>query len=49
MSPDFLFDGPDSAKTTLLLAHGAGGTMESPAMQALTEAFAGEGLRVARF
>jgi len=49
MSPDFLFDGPDKAKTTLLLAHGAGGTMESPAMQALTEAFAGEGLRVARF
>ena len=49
MSPDFLFDGPDSAKTTLLLAHGAGGAMDSPAMQALTEAFAGEGLRVARF
>ena len=49
MSLNFLFDGPDSAKTTLLLAHGAGGAMDSPAMQALTEAFAGEGLRVARF
>ena len=49
MSPDFLFDGPDSAKTTLLLAHGAGGAMDSPAMQALAEAFAEEGLRVARF
>lgn len=49
MSPDFLFDGPDKAKTTLLLAHGAGGAMDSPAMQALAEAFAGEGLLVARF
>ena len=49
MSPDFPFNGPDSAKTTLLLAHGAGGAMDSPAMQALAEAFAGEGLRVARF
>ena len=49
MSPDFLFDGPDSAKTTLLLAHGAGGAMDSPAMQALTEALVGEGLKVARF
>jgi len=49
MSLNFLFDGPDSAKTTLLLAHGAGGAMDSPAMQALTAAFAGEGLRVARF
>ena len=49
MSPDFLFDGPDSAKTTLLLAHGAGGAMDSPAMHALAETLAGEGLRVARF
>ncbi len=49
MSPDFLFNGPDSAKTTLLLAHGAGGAMDSPAMQALAEVFAAEGLRVARF
>ena len=49
MSPDFLFDGPDKAKTTLLLAHGAGGAIDSPAMQALAEAFAEEGLRVARF
>ena len=49
MRPTFLFDGPDKAQTTLLLAHGAGGAMDSPAMQALTEAFATEGLRVARF
>ena len=49
MSLNFLFDGPDSAKTTLLLAHGAGGAMDSPAIQALTETLAGEGLRVARF
>ncbi|MEN9708269.1 MAG: hypothetical protein RIQ68_677 [Pseudomonadota bacterium] len=49
MSANFLINGPDSAETTLLLAHGAGGAMDSPAMQALAEAFAAEGLRVARF
>ena len=49
MTPEFLFDGPERADTTLLLAHGAGGAMDSPRMQALTEALAQEGLRVARF
>ena len=46
---DFLTDGPDDAGVTLLLAHGAGAPMDSPAMTAVTRALAAEGLRVARF
>ena len=46
---DFLFDGPDDAGTTVLLAHGAGAPMDSAAMNAVARALAGEGLRVARF
>ena len=44
-----LLDGPEDAPATLLLAHGAGAAMDSPGMQALALAFAGAGLRVARF
>lgn len=46
---DFLLDGPEDAPATLLLAHGAGAAMDSPAMQAIALALAAEGLRVARF
>lgn len=49
MSPPFLFDGPDDAPVTLLLAHGSGAPMDSAAMNAATAALATEGLRVARF
>nr|WP_314095112.1 alpha/beta family hydrolase [uncultured Shinella sp.] len=49
MSPPFLFDGPDDAPVTLLLAHGSGAPMDSTAMNAATTALAAEGLRVARF
>jgi len=49
MAPVFLLDGPDDAATTLLLAHGAGAPMDSPAMTAAVAALAGPGLRVARF
>lgn len=49
MSPTFLFDGPDDAPVTLLLAHGSGAPMDSAAMNAATAALAAEGLRVARF
>ena len=49
MSPSFLFTGPDNAAVTLLLAHGSGAPMDSPAMNAATAALAAEGLRVARF
>ncbi len=49
MSARFLFIGPDDASTTLLLAHGSGAPMDSPAMNAAATALAAEGLRVARF
>jgi uncharacterized protein len=45
----FLFDGPATAKATLLLAHGAGAPMDSAAMNAITKALAQVDLRVARF
>jgi predicted alpha/beta-hydrolase family hydrolase len=46
---DFLFDGPADAPVTILLAHGAGAAMDSPAMTAAAKALAAEGFRVARF
>ncbi len=46
---DFLFDGPKDASTTILLAHGAGAPMDSPAMNAITAELAEAGFRVARF
>jgi predicted alpha/beta-hydrolase family hydrolase len=46
---DFLFDGPDDAAVTLVLAHGAGAPMDSAALTAAAAAFGGAGLRVARF
>lgn len=47
--PDFLFDGPGSAATTILLAHGAGAPMDSASMTATAQALAAAGFRVARF
>ncbi|MDP9590757.1 UNVERIFIED_ORG: putative alpha/beta-hydrolase family hydrolase [Shinella zoogloeoides] len=49
MTGRFLFTGPDNAPVTLLLAHGSGAPMDSPAMNAAAEALAAQGLRVARF
>jgi len=46
---DFLFDGPADARTTVLLAHGAGAPMDSASMSAAAAALAAEGLRVSRF
>jgi uncharacterized protein len=46
---DFLFDRPDKAKATMLLAHGAGAPMDSASMNAATKALANAGLRIARF
>jgi predicted alpha/beta-hydrolase family hydrolase len=46
---DFLLDGPDDARVTLLLAHGAGAPMDSATLSAAARALAGAGLRVARF
>jgi predicted alpha/beta-hydrolase family hydrolase len=46
---DFLTDGPAKARTTILLAHGAGAPMDSASMTATATALAGAGFRVARF
>lgn len=46
---DFLFDGPERAARTLVLAHGAGAPMDHRSMTYFAEALAGRGLRVARF
>jgi predicted alpha/beta-hydrolase family hydrolase len=46
---DFLFDGPDDADVTVMLAHGAGAPMDSASMTASARAIAAEGIRVARF
>jgi len=45
----FLFDGPESAKTTILLAHGAGAPMDSASMTTNAKALADAGFRVVRF
>lgn len=49
MATNFLFDGPEDARVTILLAHGAGAPMDSASMNATTKALAEEGFRVARF
>jgi predicted alpha/beta-hydrolase family hydrolase len=45
----FLFDGPERAAMTILLAHGAGAPMDSVSMTAAAKALAEVGFRVARF
>ncbi|MBS7700065.1 MULTISPECIES: alpha/beta family hydrolase [unclassified Chelatococcus] len=49
MASTFLFDGPEEANTTVLLAHGAGAPMDSPSLSAMAAALATAGFRVARF
>jgi hypothetical protein len=49
MATKFLIDGPARAKHTILLAHGAGGPMDSLAMTSAAKALADSGFRVARF
>src|ERR1700750_3325976 len=49
MTTLFLFDGPEQAKYTILLAHGAGAPMDSAAMTATAKTLANTGFRVARF
>ncbi len=44
-----LFDGPQTAPLTILLAHGAGAPMDSASMTASAEALAAVGFRIARF
>ncbi|TPK93004.1 alpha/beta fold hydrolase [Mesorhizobium sp. B2-4-12] len=45
----FLFDGDETAPVTILLAHGAGASMDSPPMTATAKALAAAGFQVARF
>ena len=45
----FLIDGPANAKQTLILAHGAGGAMDTPWMTKMARAIAAHGIRVLRF
>jgi predicted alpha/beta-hydrolase family hydrolase len=49
MTEKFLFDGPEDARITILLAHGAGAPMDSASMTATAKALAAAGFRVARF
>jgi uncharacterized protein len=49
MALNHLLDGAESARVTVLLAHGAGAPMDSASMQAMATALAAAGLRVVRF
>jgi predicted alpha/beta-hydrolase family hydrolase len=49
MATEFLIDGPARAEHTILLAHGAGGSMDNPTMTGAAKALADSGFRVARF
>lgn len=49
MTDQFLFDGPEDARISILLAHGAGAPMDSGAMTAAARAIAAQRLRVVRF
>jgi uncharacterized protein len=49
MTVDFLFDGPEDATTTIMLAHGAGASMDSASMNATAKALAEKGFRIIRF
>ena len=46
---EILFDGPEEADVTVLLAHGAGVAMDAPFMKTFAEGIAKGGHRVARF
>jgi len=42
-------DGPEAARTKLVLAHGAGASIDSPFLEHIASALAGRGIRVVRF
>lgn len=46
---NFLIDGPPDAPRTLVLAHGAGGGMDTPFLDVVARGVAGRGIRVVRF
>jgi uncharacterized protein len=47
--PDLIFDGPEDAASTIVLAHGAGAGMDTPFMNSFATGLALQGFRVARF
>lgn len=47
--PDILWNGPDRATLTVILAHGAGAPMDTPFMTFFAEGLAKQGFRVGRF
>ncbi len=49
MAVTFIYDGPEDARVTMLLAHGAGAPMDSASMTASARALAAAGFRIARF
>lgn len=49
MPHDLLVTGPEDAKITILLAHGAGGAMDTPWMENMSRALSEKGLRIVRF
>ena len=48
-TPFIVFDGPERADITIVLAHGAGAPMDSPFMNDMAARLAARSLRVARF
>ena len=46
---NILYSGPEKTRATIVFAHGAGGAMDTPWMNSLAEAFAAQGIRLARF
>jgi hypothetical protein len=46
---DYLHDGPRDAAATLILAHGAGGAMDTPFMNTFAEELGARGVHVVRF
>jgi hypothetical protein len=46
---DLLFDGPEDASVTVVLAHGAGAPMNTPFMNTIARGLASDGVRVVRF
>ena len=47
--PHLMWDGPERARATLVLAHGAGQPMDSPFMESIAAGVAADGIRVGRF
>ena len=46
---ELLIDSPKKAKRTIVLAHGAGASMDTPIMDFFAKTLADRGFRVARF